>query len=147
MSNAVDTVVKEILDSMTEKEKNTIRFTKEADLIQYLHNWGRKIRNKYKLWQNSELVEAAGKAHADDASMVIIRKVWQSLQETQSILDSQCPQIRTVYHTEDWTIPYTPVCDECGLPYYKADASGDWVHPFKMDGNWIGLDDSHETGD
>ena len=141
MSNAVDTVVKEILDGMPEKEKNTIRFTKEADLIQYLHNWGRKIRNTYKLWENTALLAATGKDHADDASMVIMRKVWQSLQETDPVLDARCPQIRTVYHQEDWTVPYTPVCDECGLPYYKAKASGAWVHPFEINGNWIGLDD------
>ena len=140
MSNVVDTVVKEILDGMTEKEKNTIRFTKEADLIQYLHNWGRKIRNKYKLWQNSELVKATGKDHADDASMVIIRKIWQLLKKSEPVLDAKCSQIRTVYHEEDWNIPYAPVCNECGLPYYKAEASGDWVHPFLIDSKWIGLD-------
>ena len=141
MSNAVDTVVKEIIDGMPDKVKNTIRFTKEPDLIQYLHNWGRQIRNKYKLWQDPALVAETGKDHPDDASMVIIKKVWQSLKQTQPVLDADCPEIRTVYNEEDWNIPYSPICEACGLPYYKAHASGAWVHPFEIDGKWIGLDE------
>ena len=138
MPNRVDAVVKEIIGAMDEREKNTVRFTKESDLIQYLHNWGRQIRNTCKLWQNPSLVAATGKDHPDDASMVIIRKVWQSLQETQPVLDAECSQIGILL--SDWNIPYSPVCEACGLPYYKEDASGDWVHPFKIDGKWIGLE-------
>ena len=141
MSNAVDTVVKEIIDGMPDKVKNTIRFTKEADLIQYLHNWGRQIRNKYKLWQDPALVAETGKDHPDDASMVIIKKVWQSLKQTQPVLDTECPEMNTIYHENDWKLPYTPICEECGLPYYYAYASAAWVHPFEIDGKWIGLDE------
>lgn len=139
MPKAVDTVAKEILDGMTEKEKTTIRFTKEADLIQYLHNWGRQIRNKYQLWQNSKLVAVTGEDHPDDASMVIIQKVYQSLKESEPVLDAGCPSIGTRYHPKDWNIPYTPACEECGLPFYKHEVSGDWVHPYYVDGKWVGL--------
>ena len=138
MSTAVDTLVNEIVDKMSEPGKITIRFTKEADLIQYHNNWGRQIRNTYKLWENTELVKATGKGHPDDASGVIIHKVWERLQETELELNPDCPQIPSAHRFEDWRIPYSPVCEECGLPYYKGHAS--WVHPFKdQDGNWVGL--------
>lgn len=142
MSKSINQVVNEILEGMEQKEKNTIRYTKEDDLIQYLHNWGRQIRNRYQLWHDPALVEATGKDHPDDASMVIIKNVWQALQATEPSLNSECPNIRTVYHQADWHIPYAPVCDDCGLPYYAANLSGDWVHPFEINGKWIGLPES-----
>ena len=123
----VDQVVDEILDDMSEKKKVTVKYTKEADLIQYLHNWGKHIRNRYNLWHNPEMLEATGKDHADDASMVIMQKVWQKLQETELEVDAECPKAR--YHPKDWPTPHTPVCHICGLPFYKHEVSGDWVHP------------------
>lgn len=137
----VDTVVQEILGDMSNKEKNTVWFTKEADLIQYLHNWGRQIRNKYNLWEDTALVAATGKDHPDDASMVIIRKVWESLKETEPVLDAECPNMMRVYPLTHWhTRRHPPVCEECGLPYFLDSLETHWIHLFKYDGEWVGLD-------
>lgn len=80
----VDAVVKDILSGMPEKDKELVKNTKEGDLIKFHHGWGTGIRNYYGLWRgNDELIKSAcGKpCHPDDASMVIIKAVWQQLQK------------------------------------------------------------------
>ena len=72
-------VVADIIEKMSEAEKATVVNTPEADLIQFHHGWGTAIRKDYNLWRNQELLEATGKEHPDDASMVIIQAVWQTL--------------------------------------------------------------------
>ena len=44
--------------------------------------WGMRIRNGYNLWHDKTLVNALGGGHPNDASMVIIRVVWQALRES-----------------------------------------------------------------
>ena len=77
----INEVIDDILKGMSEREKMIVRTTPKDDLISMLHGWGATIRNKYKLWQDSELVKATGKEHPDDASIVIIEAVWERLQE------------------------------------------------------------------
>lgn len=55
------------------------------DIIKRLteyHKWGASIRDRYNLYQNKALLKATGKAHADGASMVIIKAVWKALRES-----------------------------------------------------------------
>ncbi|MEW6079270.1 MAG: DUF6794 domain-containing protein [Thermodesulfobacteriota bacterium] len=79
----VDATVKDIISSLSDKDKETVRNTKKDDLILFHHGWGTGIRNHYGLWRgNDQLREDAcgNRCHPDDASMVIIEKVWEALQ-------------------------------------------------------------------
>ena len=79
----VQATVEEILASLSDEDKATLRSTKKDDLIMFHHGWGTGIRNHYGLWRGNEaLIESAcGKGcHPDDASMVIIEAVWFALQ-------------------------------------------------------------------
>ena len=75
-------VVEDIIENMSEADKANVANTPEDDLIMFHHGWGTGIRNHYNLWQNQALVKATGKEHADDASMVIIKAVWQALRDS-----------------------------------------------------------------
>ena len=80
----VQAAVTDILRSLSEENKDTLRKRKKDELIMYHHGWGTGIRNDYGLWRgNNSLIESAcGKGcHPDDASMVIIEAVWSSLQD------------------------------------------------------------------
>ena len=80
----VKEAVKYILDGMSDKDKDTVRKTKKNKLIFYHHGWGTGIRNSLGLWGTNEaLLKDTGKAHPDDASMVIIEAVWEKLQKSQ----------------------------------------------------------------
>jgi len=53
--------------------------------------------------------------------------------------DPECPDIGTCIHDEDLISHMDPpVCEHCGIPYYYAHLSGDWVHPFKFNNQIIG---------
>ena len=75
----INTVVAEIIEGMTAHQKKMVCTTSKDELILLHHGWGTSIRSQY-LWQDMELVNATGKAHPDDASMVIIEAVWKRLQ-------------------------------------------------------------------
>ena len=77
----VTEVVADIIENMSEAEKATVANTPENDLIQFHHGWGTAIRNDYNLWWNPELVKATGEEHPEDASMAIIKAVWQALRD------------------------------------------------------------------
>lgn len=80
----VAAAVTDIVSALSDANKVTLRETRRSDLIKFHHGWGTGIRNHYGLWRgNTKLLESAcGKpCHPDDASMIIIEKVWESLQE------------------------------------------------------------------
>ena len=72
-------VVADIIVNMTDAQKAQVLSTPENSLMTFHHGWGTRIRNDYKLWQNTALVKATGTEHADAASGVIIEAVWQAL--------------------------------------------------------------------
>ena len=74
-------VVADIIANMTDGHKAQVLNMPENSLINFHHGWGTHIRNHYNLWQNAALVKATGAAHPDDASMLIIKAVWQELRE------------------------------------------------------------------
>ena len=78
-------VVEDCIKRLTEYHKAYIVNTAEANLIQLHHEWGASIRNHDNLYQNKALLKATGKAHADGASMVIIRSVWKALRKSTSL--------------------------------------------------------------
>jgi hypothetical protein len=76
--------VNDIIALLSDEGKETLRKTKREDLIEFHFGWGMEIRNYYGLWRgNNKLLESAcGKpCHPDDATMVIIEKVWEALQK------------------------------------------------------------------
>lgn len=80
---SVQATVEDILKSLSDEDRATLRETRKDDLIMFHHGWGTGIRNHYGLWRgNDKLIESAcGKGcHPDDASMVIIEAVWSALQ-------------------------------------------------------------------
>lgn len=48
----------------------------ESDLIMHHFGWGMGIRNGFRLWHNTALLQSCGTPCADDASGVIIKHVW-----------------------------------------------------------------------
>lgn len=82
LPSTIDEAVDFILSEMKEEDKKTIKETPKKDLIKYHHGFGTAVRNKLGLWSgNSKLLEATGKQHPDDASMVIIEALWERLQK------------------------------------------------------------------
>ena len=72
-------VVEDIIANMSEADKANVINTAEDDLIMFHHGWGTGIRNHYNLWRNQALLNDIGEEHADDASGVIIKAVWEAL--------------------------------------------------------------------
>ena len=67
---------------MKDSDKKQVRETKREDLILFHHGWGTGIRNEFGLWRgNTNLMADCHAKHPDDASMVIIKAVWERLQK------------------------------------------------------------------
>ena len=77
-------IVEDIIANISEAGKANVVNKSADDLILFHHGCGTYIRNRYNLWGNQALVKATGKEHPDDASMVIIKAVWQSLCDSTS---------------------------------------------------------------
>ena len=72
-------VVEDILKTLDPEDTARIKDTPEDELILFHRGWGTHLRNYYQLWHNKKLLQDIGEAHADDASGVVIREVWQRL--------------------------------------------------------------------
>lgn len=76
----VDEAVTRILSILDEASKNKLRSTAKADLIMFHHGWGTGIRNDFGLWRGDDsLLKDTGRDDPDDASMVIMEAVWDSI--------------------------------------------------------------------
>ena len=81
MPETVDEAVERLMTVLDDEEKNEIRSMTEDDLIDLHFSLGMVIRNAFGLhvpW--SKLLASCGVAHPDDASDVIISKLWRALQ-------------------------------------------------------------------
>ena len=79
----VEHAVAELLGRLPDDDHDTIRSMAEADLVTLHFGLGLAIRNEFGLLAgNTALLAACGSAdmHPDDASMVIIRMLWEVLQ-------------------------------------------------------------------
>ena len=79
---SINMAVVEIINLMSEEDKQTVKDTSKYDLLQYHHGFGTGIRNSLGLWRGNDklLVNACGKpCHPDDASGFIIFAVWCKL--------------------------------------------------------------------
>src|SRR5579859_3615431 len=86
---AIDTREKAVaflLQKLSPESREAVRNTKREDLIEFHLSWGMGIRKELGLWgQNVYLLRDLspdGPIHADDASMILIRAVWERLQES-----------------------------------------------------------------
>jgi hypothetical protein len=82
----IDDAVKVVINTLTPDQRNDIRNLSKADLIGLHHSVGQWIRNEFGLWQgNFKLVEICGALpfDADEASAVIIEKVWEELKKNE----------------------------------------------------------------
>lgn len=79
----LEQTVEDIISSLSEEDKKTVKEDKHCNLIRYHHGWGTGIRNNYGLWRgNTKLLRSVcegKKCHPDDASTIIIYGVWNKL--------------------------------------------------------------------
>jgi len=54
LPRTVKEAVAQILDKMSEKDKEIVRATKEYELIKFHFGWGTGIRNSFHLWGDNE---------------------------------------------------------------------------------------------
>jgi len=80
--STLDQAVARIIEGMDDTDKKLLRDTKKEDLILVHHGWGTGIRNEFGLWRgNTNLLSDCHAEHPDDASMVVIKAVWERLQK------------------------------------------------------------------
>lgn len=80
MPETVDEAVERLMTVLEDEEKNEIRSMTEDDLIDLHFSLAMAIRNAFDLhvpW--SKLLASCGVAHPDDASGIIINKLWTRL--------------------------------------------------------------------
>ena len=73
----------DILDHiMTDEEKHNIKNKTHEELVDFHFGLGQAIRNEFGLWnENYELIADSKAKDADEASMVIIKALWDKLQQ------------------------------------------------------------------
>jgi hypothetical protein len=78
----VKAVVADLSKNLDAANKKKLAVMKEDELILLHHGFGTGIRNHYGLWKGNDALrrDACGECHPDDASMVIIKALWRSLQ-------------------------------------------------------------------
>ena len=72
-------VVEDMLKRLNTVQKDDIRNVRENQLRVLCQNFETLLRNRYNLWENTELLADIGTDDADAASKVLIRDVWQTL--------------------------------------------------------------------
>ncbi len=78
----VKEAVTQLLEGMSEEDKEAVKNTKKEELIKFHFGWGARIRSDFGLWNiNEALLKDIGEDHPDSASMMIINAVWEELQQ------------------------------------------------------------------
>lgn len=78
----IDAAVRVLLGLVPAEELAKITQMSEGDLIDLHFGLGQWIRNNFGLWkENLELMQATGAIDPDDASGVIVKALWQRLQD------------------------------------------------------------------
>jgi hypothetical protein len=87
----VDETVKILIDELSLKDKNTIANMAEDDLTDLHFSIGLAIRNRFFYPRNEKLLESCRKEaadkylHWDQASTVIIKKLWEDLRKSHKL--------------------------------------------------------------
>lgn len=78
----LDQAVTRLIEGMNDADRKMLGETKKEDLILFHQGWGTGIRNEFGLWRgNTNLLADCQAEHPDDASMAIIKAVWERLQK------------------------------------------------------------------
>lgn len=78
----IDAAVRVLLSLVPREELTKITQMSEGDLIDLHFGLGQLIRNNFGLWKgNPDLMQATGERDPDDASCVIIKALWQQLND------------------------------------------------------------------
>lgn len=78
----IDAAVRVLLGLVPTEELAKITQMSEGGLIDLHFGLGQWIRNNFGLWkENLELMQATGAIDPDDASGVIVKALWQRLQD------------------------------------------------------------------
>ena len=91
LSETVDEVVDILTNELSLKDKNTIANMDEDDLVDLHFSLGIGIRNKFLYPKNEKLLESCRQVtndrhmHWDQASTVIIKKLWEKLKGTNKL--------------------------------------------------------------
>tara|TARA_R110002033_G_scaffold81286_1_gene132089 strand:- start:99 stop:392 length:294 start_codon:yes stop_codon:yes gene_type:complete len=79
-----DSAVAKLAAQLPQSDKEELAAMKRGDLILLHHGFGTGIRNEFGLWGgNFALIKSCSgrrNAHPDDVSMIIIERLWDSLQ-------------------------------------------------------------------
>ncbi len=82
----LDAAVERLLNRMSEADKQRVEDTPSDKLIRFHMGWAAGIREEFGLWRgNTQLLASCGAPHPDDASMAIVRAVWQRLQPVGAV--------------------------------------------------------------
>ncbi len=80
----LDEAAKQLISTMPECDRVTIKKMDKNELFQLHFGWGMYIRDRFGLWQGNEtLMQDCKASHPDDASMVIIEAVCVRLQDEE----------------------------------------------------------------
>lgn len=80
LPSTVDEAITWCCDNLPEHVLTELSNMEQDELIQAHFGLGRHLRNELGLWtENKSLLESLGKPHPDDASGVLIRKLWEEL--------------------------------------------------------------------
>jgi hypothetical protein len=78
--NSLDDAVKICLLTITAAEKSELKNTSVDNLIMSHFGWAVNMRNEFGMWQeNTALIKSYNADNPDDASMDIVKEVWNVL--------------------------------------------------------------------
>ena len=82
---SIQEAIERLLLELSDRDKLVIKNTSEEDLSMFHLTWGNYIRNEFGLWGNNrELLRGCSpegsESNPDDASSVIMKALWKSLQ-------------------------------------------------------------------
>ena len=78
----IDAAVRALLGLVSAEDPAKITQMSEGNLIDLHFGLGQWIRNNFGLWEgNPDLMQATGERDPDDASGLILKALWQQLQD------------------------------------------------------------------
>jgi hypothetical protein len=96
LPETVDQAVAQLLSDITLNNEIKILTMKEEDLMDLHFSLAANIRNQFHLWTGNEaLMESCRSAsgnpdlHVDDASMIIIKALWDKVKQSNILYDNE----------------------------------------------------------
>ena len=69
---------------MSDANKGTVKNTSEENLVMLHLSLAKNVREQFGLWDDyTALLKSCGTSNPDDASMAIVRSIWNHLQKEQ----------------------------------------------------------------